>query len=122
MEFAATLAALDRLGDTPPPAPETSDASPAGKTKKPTGRRDLRRLPLEEERIEIADVLFGKRIADGKAKRIGFEESCKVVWNRRGMRRLVIVRVKSITVDARGETAVETAPMPPESSRARWPP
>jgi len=115
LEFATTLAALDRLGGPLPlPATETSE-SPNGKPKKkPTGRRDLRQLPLEEVRVEIIDELFEQLVVDGKASRIGFEESCKVAWKRGGMRRLVVARVKYCAVDARGETMVETAPMPPE--------
>ena len=116
LEFAATLAALDRLGGTPPPlASEPSGAPPTeNKPRKPTGRRDLRQLPLEEVRVEIPDELFEKLVADGKAERIGFEESCKLSWKRGGMRRLVIARVKYRTVDARGESVVETTTMPPE--------
>ena len=119
LEFAATLAALDRLGGTPPPAEPAappSGAPPAEKKprKPPTGRRDLRQAPLEEERIEISDPLFDKLVAEDKAERIGFEESCKLAYKRGGMRRLVIARVKYRAVDARDESVIETAPMPPE--------
>jgi len=115
LEFATTLAALDRLGGPlPTPATETSDPPNGKPKKKPTGRRDLRQLPLEEVRVEIIDELFEQLVVDGKATRIGFEESCKVAWKRGGMRRLVVARVKYCAVDARGETVVETAPMPPE--------
>ncbi|HEY1584218.1 MAG TPA: transposase, partial [Polyangia bacterium] len=116
LEFAATLAALDRLGGKPPsPTLEPSGAPPAErKPRKPTGRRDLHKLPLEEERVEMSDPLFDQLVAEGKAERIGFEESCRLAWKRGGMRRLVLARVKYRAVDVRGESVIETAPMPPE--------
>jgi transposase len=118
LEFAATLAALRQLGgEAPIPASEARNASPpssAARKRKPTGRRDLRQLPLEEERVEMLDELFEKLVAEGKAVRIGFEESCKVAWKRGGARRLVVARAKYATTDAQGESFVETTPMPPE--------
>ena len=110
MEFAATLAALDQLGGGPPvrPAAETV-ARP-----KPKGRRDLRDLKLPVERLELFDVLFEKLVEEGKAERFGFEESSKVAWKRGGARLLVQARAKYRTVDAAGESMIETTPMPPE--------
>ena len=117
LEFAATLAALDKLSGGSPKEIEASAAAdrplPKGK-KKPRGRRDLRQLPLEEERIEVVDEILEKLVAEGKVKRCGFEESCKVGWKRGGMRRVVIARVKYCTVDACGNSQVETTAMPPE--------
>jgi transposase len=113
LEFSAKLAALDGLAGTAPPASDDPQA-PLKARRRPTGRRDLRQAPLEEERVEIADPLFEQLVADGKAERIGCEESCKLMWKRGGMRRLVVARVKYRAVDARGESQVETAPMPPE--------
>lgn len=116
LDFAAKLAELDRLGGVPPALLGGSDdgkGAPKAK-KKPTGRRDLTQLPLEEVRVEIADELFDKLVSEGKAERIGFEESSKLAYKRGGMRRLVIARVKYRAVDTRGESEVETAPMPPE--------
>jgi transposase len=115
MEFAAVLAALDQLGGPlpSPAAPEAGDP-PAPEKRKPTGRRDLRKLPLEEERVVVPDVIFEKLVGEGKAERIGFEESCKIAWKRGGARRLVVARVKYRTLDAHGESMIETAPMPPE--------
>lgn len=116
LEFATLLAALDQLGGTPPLPGSSGDDEPAAPAtkKKPTGRRDLKKLPLEEERVEIPDVVFEALVLEGKAKRIGFEESCKLAWKRGGVRRLVIARVKYSTLDAAGESTVETTPMPPE--------
>ena len=119
LEFAATLAALDKLGGPLPEAPVQSPAAgggaPAESTKKkPTGRRDLRQLPLEEVRIEIPDELFEKLVLEGKVMHMGHEESCKIAWQRGGMRRVVIARRKYVATDAAGESCVETTPMPPE--------
>jgi transposase len=113
MEFAATLAALDQLGGAPPSAP-AAGAPPAREKRKPTGRRDLRRLSLPEERVEMRDEIFEKLVAEEKAERIGFEESRKVAWKRGGARMLVVARTKYRVVDAHGESMVETTPMPPE--------
>jgi len=114
MEFAATLAALDQLGGPLPSFAEGGHPPAAAKKNKPTGRRDLRKLSLEEERIVLSDEIFEKLVAEGKAERVGFEESCKLAWKRGRARCLVIARVKYSTVDAQGESAVETSPMPPE--------
>jgi len=117
LEFAATLRELDRLsGMTPPPlAPGDEDPAPTRTKKKPTGRRRLQDLPLEEERVEMPDELFERLVTEGKAERIGFEESYKVAWKRGGLRRLVIARVKYRALDARGESVVDTTPLPPET-------
>lgn len=125
LEFAQKLAELDRLAGITEPETAKDDtaaggqgddgkAKPKGAHSKPTGRRDVRKAPLEEERIEIADPLFEELVAEGKAERIGHEESCKVAWKRGGQRRLVIARVKYRAVNAQGEAQIETAPMPPE--------
>ncbi|MBZ4423354.1 IS66 family transposase [Myxococcus sp. RHST-1-4] len=116
LEFAQKLRALEEVAGTLGMAPdETSgDAGASKKKRKPSGRRDLRSLPLEEKRVEIADPLFDELVAQGKAERIGFEESCKLAWQRGGMRRLVIARVKYRTVGADGEAELESAMKPPE--------
>jgi transposase len=117
MEFAERLRQLDTLAGTL--ADGTADASDdddkKDNKKRSTGRRDLRKLPLEEERIEIADPLYEQLVEQGKATRIDFEESCKLAYKRGGMRRLVLARVKYQVLGADGETAIDTAPMPPET-------
>jgi hypothetical protein len=45
---------------TPLPGPPTREK------RKPNGRRDLRKLPLEEERVEIRDEIFEKLVGEGK--------------------------------------------------------
>jgi transposase len=113
MEFAATLAALDQLGGALPAAAGTG-APPPPEKPRPTGRRDLRKLSLPEERVEMRDVLFEKLVAEGKAEHFGFEESRKVAWKRGGARVLVVARAKYRTVDAHGESMIETTPTPKE--------
>jgi transposase len=112
LEFAAKLAELDKLGGAPPKGAD--GAEPRKGKKKPTGRRDLCKVPLEEERVEITDPLFEGLVAEGKAERIGHEESAKLAYKRGGLRRLIVARVKYRAVDARGEARIETAAMPPE--------
>ncbi|MFI5302483.1 MAG: hypothetical protein ACHREM_30705 [Polyangiales bacterium] len=57
MEFADKLRQLDALAGNPG---EDDDAPPPNDKKKAksTGRRDLKKLPLEEERVEIPDPLY----------------------------------------------------------------
>ncbi len=114
LEFAKKLAELDALSAkleplAPPPAGE-----PKG-NKKPTGRRPLRDADLPEERIELTDPAFEAQVAEGAAERIGFEESCKLAWQRGGFRRVVVARVKYRVAGPVPEaTVLATAPTPPE--------
>jgi transposase len=101
LEFAKKQAALTALGEQlgPALAPELSSGEGAAgptappaeqKTKhKPTGRRDLRALPIDEERLELFDPEL-----EGKAERIGFEESVLLQWRKGGMVRVVVARAK----------------------------
>jgi len=106
MDFAAVLAALDAFAGEPPPKPE----KPKGK-KKPTGRRDLSQLPLEEERVEIPDDEFEKLVGEGKARRCGFEMSYKLAYKRGGARRLAIAKVRYALVGRDGEPQTAQAPV-----------
>lgn len=109
LEFAAKLAALDALagkvddeddGDAPKPE--------RGKDKKKHGRRDLRLFDLPEERIEIPDPLL-----DGKAARIGTEESIELRWKRGGFVRVVLVRIKyDASTPARVEMPADASTSP----------
>ncbi|ADO73743.1 hypothetical protein [Stigmatella aurantiaca] len=88
LEFAQKLRALEEVADTLGMASgEVSGGVGKKKKRKPKGRRDLKSLPLEEKRVEITDPVFDALVAQGKAERIGFEESCKLAWQRGGMRR-----------------------------------
>jgi len=79
-----------------------------------TGRRDLREMPLPEERVELADPHLEKLVAEGKVSRHGFDDSYKIVRKRGGKVRLRIARVRYKTVDAMGDTDIITAAMPPQ--------
>lgn len=114
LEFALKLAELNRFADTPKAEAGNDGVASRRAKARPTGRRDLKKAPLEEERIEITCPLFEDLVSAGKAERIGHEESCKLAYKRGGMRRLVIARVKYRATNARGESEVETAPLPPE--------
>lgn len=138
LEFMAKLAELDRIGAEVaraqglPCAPGLEAATSSGgasATRRPTGRRDLSESELPVERIEVIDPDL-----EGKAERIGFEESWKLRWRRGGLVRVMIARVKyrmepeapapgqgaadePPSVDG-GEAAgptVVTAPMPPQA-------
>ncbi len=113
LEFAQKLRALDEIAGTLGLS-ESDDDKTEKRKRTSKGRRDLRQLPIEEKRIEIEDPLMESLVAEGKAAHAGHEESCKLAWQRGGMRRVVIARVKYSTVGADGESAIETAPMPPE--------
>ncbi len=59
--------------------------------------------------------VYEELVAKGLAERIGFEESCTFSYKRGGLRRLVTARVKYQVTDAKGETTVDVAPMPPRA-------
>lgn len=92
------------------------DGKPRGKRagNRGIGRRDLRKLPLEEARVEIADPHFEQLVAQGKIVRHGFDESHKLGHKRASKVRVVIARVRYKTVDAEGNTDIITTPMPNE--------
>jgi transposase len=119
LEFATKLAALDALsskfdaGDAPPPSGGVP-SKPARKS--PRGRRDLREADLPEERVVIDDPHLEEQVARGEAERIGFEESYKLAWQRGGMRRVVIARVKyRVPGEVEEATTLSTAPLPAET-------
>ena len=108
LEFATQLAALSEAArkaiDAEAAAGGGSTRTKKGDKPNRKGRRDLRLCDLPEERIEIPDPVL-----DGKAERIGTEESVALRWRRGGFVRLVVVRFKYATESA----PVATAPMPP---------
>ena len=84
------------------------DGRPA-RTKTSTGRRDIRLLDIPEERVEILNPAL-----EGKAERIGFEESCLSGRRRGGTMRIVVAHATyKITADDRTSTFV-TADKPKE--------
>jgi transposase len=125
LEFAAKLRELDELAGTLGIANEEklkTDKSPAkdGKPKgkrgnnRGTGRRDLKDLPLPEDRVEISDPHLEQLVAEGKVVRHGVEESYKLGHRRASRVRVVVARVRYKTVDAKGDADVITTAMPAE--------
>jgi transposase len=125
LEFAEKLRRLDAMAGTlgialddsePPEEQPARDGRPRGTRAKNrgTGRRDLRALQLEEERIEIADPHLEKLVEEGKCIRHGFEERVTLAHKRGSKRRVIIARVRYKTVDAEGNADVITTPAPEE--------
>jgi transposase len=124
LEFASKQAQLDglaeQLGNATPPAPSPPSAPdapppqpPAAPDKpkaKPKGRRDVRSLPIPEERHELVDPTL-----EGKAERAGFEESSQLGWRKGGPVRIVIARAKYRTTTDEGTPTLATTPMPPRT-------
>ena len=121
LEFAQKLRTLDEVAQTlgmgtGEAGQEVAASSSRPNKKKSKGRRNLASLPLEERRVEISDPVLEQLVADGKAERIGHEESYKLAWQRGGMRRLVIAKTKyrTVAVDEFGERELATAMTPKE--------
>jgi transposase len=125
LEFEQKLRELDALAgtlglakhDAPPPDDKPArDGKRRGKRSgnRGTGRRDVKELPLAEERIEISDPHLDALVAEGKVIRHGFEDSYKLAHRRASKVRLVVSRVRYKTVDADGGTDVITTAMPTE--------
>jgi transposase len=124
LEFADKLRQLDALAGTlnesetdkeQDKGTESQDETTERKKRTSKGRRNLRDLPIEEERIDAPDPLYEDLVAQGKAKRIGVEETVKLGWKRGGFRRVVYARVKYQLIDQDGETSIDTAEMPRET-------
>lgn len=114
LEFATKRAELaelaTRLGAAADEEEELDERPAEPKRRpKPKGRRALLNAPLVEERVELLDDEL-----EGKAERIGFEESCRLAWRKAALVRVVVARAKYRVVDEAGESLVETTPMPPE--------
>jgi len=104
-EFAEKMRQLDALAGAlglavgeqkPSDEQPAADGKPRGKRKnnRGTGRRDLRDLPLLEERIELADPHLEKLVEEGKCTRHGVDERCTIGHRRATKRRVVIARVR----------------------------
>jgi transposase len=124
LEFAEKLRELDALAGTlgiandRPKSDDTParDGKPRGKrtNNRGTGRRDLKELGLEQERIEIPDPRLEALVAQGKVVPHGFEETFKLMHRRATKVLLVVARVRYKTVDAEGNADVITTVMPNE--------
>jgi transposase len=102
----------------PKPEDLAKDGKPRGKrgSNRGKGRRDLRTLPLPEERIEIPDPHLETLVAQGLVVPHGFETTYKAGHRRGGKVRIAIARVryKTVASDAEGKVDVINAPMPNE--------
>lgn len=116
LEFQHKLRQVEELAGTLDMPLDGSDEDESGASKKrtSTGRRSLKELPLEEKSVEVSDELMEKLVTEGKAEKCGYATSYKLMWQRGGMRRVAIHRVKYRTVGTHGETAVESSAMPKE--------
>lgn len=126
LEFAEKMRQLDALANSLGIAqdgasvaadePPARDGKPKGKRRnnRGTGRRDLRTLPLEEDRIEITDPHLEQLVQQGKCVRHGFDERVTLAHKRASKYRLVIARARYKTVDAEGNADVITTAAPPE--------
>lgn len=92
------------------------DGKPRGKRSgnRGTGLRDLKDLPLEEGRVEIADPHLEQLVPEGKVVRHGFEDSYKLGHKRATKVLVVVSRVRYKAVDAEGNADVITTAMPSE--------
>ena len=86
LEFAEKKAELDALAETLGLAVQAEKLERKAH-KKPKGRRNLRKVEMPEERIELLDAE-----REGKFERIGFEESCRLGYRRGGPIRIVVAR------------------------------
>lgn len=119
LEFAETKAKLDRLAkELADDAPQDSskgtgdaDGGDDGRPARPSskGRRNLRDLEMPEERVEILDPEL-----EGKAERIGFEESCLLGHRRGGPVRIIMARATYKIAGEGAETELVTAAKPKE--------
>lgn len=114
LEFAETqakLAAMAKVlaGEGTDAAASSDDEPKVPRRQQSRGRRNFSELFMPEERVEITDPAL-----EGKAERIGFEESYKLGHRRGGPIRIVMARVK-YKVSRDGEnTEFVTAPVPKE--------
>jgi transposase len=88
--FAQVYTLEKALQEAEPPNDSGQSDGGSGKdkpTRKPKGRRNLEQAMLPERRVEILDPEL-----EGRAERIGFEESSRLGYERGGMRRIVVAR------------------------------
>ena len=101
---AAALAAGDEDGDDDDEKTKRKRKTP------PTGRRDLAETDLPVVRVELTDPEL-----EGKAERIGFEESSRLGYERGGARRIVVARAVYKVTEPAVEPAAD-APTEPSSA------
>lgn len=108
LEFEETKQKLEALAtELGQVVSEDGDEPSEKPKKKPKGRRRLRDANLPEERVELLDSEL-----EGKAVRIGFEESCQLGYLRGGARRIVIARAKYKLMTDGASSVIVTTAMP----------
>jgi transposase len=100
MQIAADVADDGTGAGAPPP-----DRKKSKKKATPKGRPDLRAQDLPEERIELTDAALENDVLEGRAARIGFEESCRFAYRRGTFVRLVVARATYKTETSSGVEA-----------------
>jgi transposase len=129
LEFAARMVELNKLDEQLEEELAKRDgeagASPRsakgrdGRRPKPTGRRDLKTTNLPKERVEITDPILEGMVAEGKAKRMGFAESCRLGWRPGGNVCIVVARAQyEVAGDSPGKPLLVTAERPKEAVRS----
>jgi transposase len=97
LAFDALFAEVKRLEKALDAAERAEPAeAPEGEPKRRAGgkgRRDLAKAALPVVRVELADPELEAQVREGKAERIGVEESFRLGYERGGMRRIVLERV-----------------------------
>ena len=115
LEFAAKKAELQKLAtqlDEPTANEPASQDEGLSSKAKPKGRRNLAAVAMTEERVEILDPAL-----EGKAERIGFEESYRLAYRRGGPVRVVLARATYKTTHDDGTVSMATAEKPKELFR-----
>jgi hypothetical protein len=106
--------ALDAQGDDDSAQPDEADTGPLDKPKrKPSGRRKLDESSLPIERVEILDPEL-----EGKAERIGFEETSLLGYQRGGARRLVLAYATYKVPESPVEETSAASPAKPDGESA----
>lgn len=122
IEFAATLAELDKLAEleklreqlkseSEAAAGGQAGSKPTG-TKKQGGRCGLRKI-VGEERIDVSNPVY-----EDTVERLSIEESSQVMWRRGGLVRVVFARVKYKTTSPASESAASASSLVPDASPA----
>jgi hypothetical protein len=82
------------------------------------GRRDLAKVELPVVRVELPDPELEALVREGKAERIGVEESFRLGYERGGMRRIVLERVVYKVPAPEAPADVPTADAPSDDAPA----
>jgi len=93
---------------------DADDKAPPKQRRRPKGRRNLDLSELPKQRVELPNEQFEALVAEGKAARIGFEESFRLGYERGGARCVVMARAKYKLMSEEAKSTIVTTEMPPE--------